>query len=140
MKTAYQKSLKDKRFFKVKNAKRHFLCALCGSPRAMRYSKNLSLHNYLQILVISACLSWSLFPLMQWNSPLMLFVIWPIFEIVNKILYRREIPCPYCGFDATWYRRDVRVARSKVENFWSDAPLVQKKQNTSEENDRLSAQ
>lgn len=39
-------------------------------------------------------------------------------EIANKMLYRKEIPCPYCGFDATWYRRDVTVANQKVKDYW----------------------
>lgn len=111
--------LKRKRFFKVKKPSRHFICALCSAPRQMKYKKNLSEMNYIQIAVLSAFLSWALFPIMGMKSLSLVFVLWPLFEIGNKILYRKEIPCPYCGFDATWYRRDVKVAKAKVEEFWS---------------------
>ena len=30
-----------------------------------------------------------------------------------------ELPCPHCGFDATWYKRDVKVARRQVLDFWN---------------------
>ena len=38
--------------------------------------------------------------------------------MINKLLYRKEIACPYCGFDATWYRRDVKKANELVKDFW----------------------
>ena len=112
--------LKNKRFFKVRNANRQFICALCEAPRQMKYKKNLSEINYIQIALISAALSWLLFPIMGAKSFTLVFILWPAFEIVNKMFYRKEIPCPYCGFDATWYRRDVNVAKKKVEEFWSE--------------------
>lgn len=48
----------------------------------------------------------------------MIPTLWIAFEVVNKILYRKGIPCPYCGFDATWYRRDVKIAHQKVRDYW----------------------
>lgn len=118
------------RFYKVKKAKTSFLCALCRAPRQMKYGKNLSLKNYLQITLLMAALGWLLFPFMGLKALFAIAVIWPIAETSNKLLYRKEIPCPYCGFDATWYRRDVKVARRKVEDYWSKnfPELVKKKQ------------
>jgi hypothetical protein len=113
-------NLKNKRFFKVKKPSRHFICALCSAPRQMKYKKNLNEMNYIQITVLAVFLAWAFYPLMGAKSLSLVFVLWPIFEVVNKILYRKEIPCPYCGFDATWYRRDVKVAKKKVEEFWSE--------------------
>lgn len=107
-------------FVKVKNPKKEFLCALCSAPRQLRYSKNLSRKNYLQIIVTSVVASWVLFPLMGLNSLFSVFFVWTAFEVTNKFLYRKEIPCPYCGFDATWYKRDIKLARRKVEDFWTD--------------------
>ena len=46
------------------------------------------------------------------------FPVWLAFELGNKLLYRKELPCPYCGFDPSWYRRDVTVAKKMVQNFW----------------------
>ena len=33
-------------------------------------------------------------------------------------MLKSEIPCPYCGFDASWYKKDVKIARKKVQEFW----------------------
>ncbi len=113
-------SLKNKKFFKVKNSKNEFLCALCKAPRQMRYSKNLSKMFYFRLFLFSAFLAWAAYAFLGPKAMSAIIVIWPIAEFVNKILYRKEIPCPYCGFDATWYRRDVKVAKKKVESFWSE--------------------
>jgi ribosomal protein L37E len=50
------------------------------------------------------------------------FFFWAIGECIRKILHRKEIPCPHCGFDMTWYRRDVRIAKKIVEDFWKKNP------------------
>jgi hypothetical protein len=107
-------------FYKVKNPQRKFLCALCSAQREIKYSKNLSYKNYMQIIVLSITASWLLFSFMGPKSVFAIFLIWPVFEVVNKLLYRKEISCPYCGFDATWYRRDVNVANKKVKDFWKE--------------------
>lgn len=124
--------IKKKRFFKVKNANKNFLCALCKSPRQMKYAKNLTEFNYIQIVLLSAFLSWLLYPVMGLKALSLVLVIWPIFEVTNKMLYRREIPCPYCGFDATWYRRDVKVAKRKVEDFWKERLPEEKEERPAE--------
>jgi hypothetical protein len=116
--------LKENRFFKVKNPSRKFMCALCNSPREIKYSKHLSPKNYAQIAVVSIFLTWALWPWMGFKALSMGFIVWAVFEGVNKILYRKEIPCPYCGFDATWYRRNVKIARKKVDEFWLKAPAI----------------
>lgn len=128
MKTSID-DLKRKRFFKVKKASSNFICPLCSAPREMRYKKNLNEKQYIQIIVLSASLGWLLFPLMGVKSLALLFVVWIGFEVVNKLLYRKEIACPYCGFDATWYKRDVRVAKRKVEEFWKEKKIDNTVQN-----------
>jgi hypothetical protein len=110
--------LKRKRFFKVKKAAYHFLCPLCASPRQMRYRKILGTTHYIQILLLSGALVAMLWPWMGFKATFLTFLVWMGFELVNKLLYRKEIPCPYCGFDATWYKRDVKLARKKVQEFW----------------------
>lgn len=113
-------ALQTGRFYKVKNPRKKFLCALCSAPREMKYSKNLNAKHYLQIIVLFAFTSWALFPIMGVKSLSSFFVIWMVLELANKMLYRKDIPCPYCGFDATWYRRDVNVANQKVKEFWNE--------------------
>ena len=106
------------RFYKVKNPSKNFLCALCSAPRNMKYSKNLKTQNYIQIALVSVAVVWALYPFIGVKSLMSVFALWMSFEIINKILYRKDIPCPYCGFDATWYRRDVKVAHQKVKDYW----------------------
>lgn len=48
------------------------------------------------------------------------FVYLAAFEWVRRANYRKEIPCPHCGFDASWYKKDVKVARKLVANYWAD--------------------
>lgn len=123
-------ALETKRFYRVKKPVREFLCALCSAPRQMKYSKNLSAFNYAQIALISVVLIWSLSSLMGAKALFMVFPVWLCFELGNKLLYRRELPCPYCGFDPSWYRRDVTVANKMVKNFWQEnyPDLVNKKE------------
>ena len=111
-------SIHSGKFYKVKNPSKNFLCALCSAPRNMKYSKNLKLQNYLQLALISTAAVWMLFPIFGAKSVVVIFMLWLGFEIINKVLYRKDIPCPYCGFDATWYRRDVKVAHQKVRDYW----------------------
>ncbi len=113
-------ALQTGRFYKVKNPQRNFLCALCSAPRQMKYSKNLSMNNFFQILVLSVSISTACYPLMGMDSLFLVFPVWMIAEIINKMLYRKGISCPYCGFDATWYRRDVNMANQKVKSFWQE--------------------
>lgn len=110
------------RFFQVKNPHASFFCACCRAPRALRYQRMTSGANLIQIAVLTSFLTWALFPWFQWKTVGSFFVLWAGFESIRKMLYRRELPCPYCGFDATWYRRDVRVARQQVETFLKEHP------------------
>ena len=127
--------LQTGRFYKVKSARKNFLCALCSTPRAMKYSKNLSFINYLQITIVAISLSVLLYPFIGVKAIIVALPVWIIFEVANKLLYRKEITCPYCGFDATWYRRDVNLAKHKVEDFWKTnyPELVNKLDNTTNE-------
>lgn len=105
-------------FKKINKNSKAFICALCSTNRSMRYSKNLKFVHYLQIVIIVSSLTllfWSTFAI---NTLLVAPVVWSLFETTNKLLYRRDVPCPNCGFDATWYRRDVKIAKNKVEQFW----------------------
>ncbi|MBT4792091.1 MAG: hypothetical protein HON90_11015 [Halobacteriovoraceae bacterium] len=111
--------LKTGKFYKVKNPRKKFLCALCSAPREMKYTKNLKGITYIQILVLATFIAWLLFPFIGEKSLFVILPVWMVIEFVNKSLYRKEISCPYCGFDATWYRRDVNVANQKVKEFWS---------------------
>ena len=86
-----------KSFIKVSAPKRNFICALCSSHRKLKYSKNLTPKHFVQIFVLTlafASLSWSALGI---SSLIALPVIWMTFEFTNKVLYRKDIPCPHCG-------------------------------------------
>jgi len=118
----------DDRLFRTKKATLDFYCALCGVQRSMAYRARLSKKNCLQILIISFVVSCFLFPLMSYRSGFSVFFIWAIFETVTRTMFKKNIPCPHCGFDATLYKKDVREAKKAVEIFWQ----LKKEQNTSE--------
>ena len=60
-----------------------------------------------------------LFPVMEFISFASFFAVWGTFELFQRCRFRKEIPCPYCGFDASWYKRDVKIARKIVGEFWA---------------------
>ena len=105
-----------------KPAARDCYCALCRSPRSLSYERHLSPLHYGQMVLLTATLTWALFPLLQWKTLGSFFIIWAGFELSRKLLYRRDLKCTVCGFDPTWYRRDVRVARKQVETFLKENP------------------
>ena len=112
------KRLLDKRTYKVKKAAMKFYCPLCRLERAIRVSPRLSGMNYVQIGIISMTLITLTASRMGAYSLIFFFMTWASFEAGVTILFRKEVPCPYCGFDASWYKRDVKVARQKVKEFW----------------------
>lgn len=104
-----------------KNAKDCF-CALCRSPRKLRYSRHLSFQHYTQILVLAVVVTAGAYPWLAWKGAASLPVIWALFESIHKSLYRKDLKCPYCGFDPKWYKTDVKLARQKVEEFLKQNP------------------
>jgi hypothetical protein len=55
---------------------------------------------------------------MSFRAGFVFFIYWFGFEATVRLLFKKDLPCPHCGFDASWYKRDVRVTRQKVEEFW----------------------
>lgn len=109
----------EKRPYRLKRPVYNFLCPLCSTPRSFSFSSRLSKANYIQILMTSSILSLTLYPFMGIRSFISFFVVWALFEVFIKLAHRREVPCPYCGFDAAWYKRDVKVAKKIVQDFWT---------------------
>lgn len=97
-------------------------CALCRSPRKLKISRYLKNQHYGQILVLTIVVTASLFPWLDWKGAMSLPVVWGIFESIHKSLYRRDLKCPYCGFDPKWYKKDIKLARFKVEEFLKQNP------------------
>ena len=118
MRTKDNKAIIDKRTYRLKDPALEFICPLCGTPRAFQLRPRLSKKNYLQMVLTSMVLVLATFPLMEFMSFIFFFIVWAIFEGSVRVLFRKEVPCPHCGFDASWYHRDVKVAKRMVQEFW----------------------
>lgn len=113
----------------MKKSSKECFCALCRSPRKLRYSRHLSKLHYGQILVLTLVFTYLTFPWLNWKGSMALPVIWMMFESIHKSLYRKDLQCPFCGFDPKWYKKDVKLARQKVEEFLKhnpDSPVLRK--------------
>jgi hypothetical protein len=106
----------------MKKTTRDCYCALCRLPRKLRYSRHLSALHYGQILVLALVFTGATFPFFGFKGVGSLPIIWALFESIHKSLYRKDLKCPYCGFDPKWYKKDVKLARQKVEEFLQQNP------------------
>ena len=118
----------ENRTYVAKHPRLEFYWPLCRSKRYFQYRPHLSRKQYLQVLLATIVVSLATFSLTSWRCFIFFFIFWSIVELVTRCLLRKEVPCPYCGFDAAIYRRDVKKARQTVEAFWAarkalDAPI-----------------
>lgn len=105
-------------------------CALCRSPRKLRYSRHLKPQHFGQIFVLTLSVTAIGYPFIAFKGLVSLPIIWTFFEGIHKSLYRKDLKCPICGFDPTWYKKDIKLARTKVEEFLKqnpDSPLHKRK-------------
>lgn len=116
----------ENRVYKYKNPARRFFCPLCRTERGITVSPRLTRKNYLQIFLTSLVMGAALYPFMGVRSFFIFFVNWAVFEIAVRSDFKKQVPCPHCGFDATQYKKNVKVAREQVKEFWSkkQAPEV----------------
>jgi hypothetical protein len=120
----------DFRPYKFKKAHESFFCPLCSTERAFSIGHKLTLKNFGQIIIVTLFLSLFLFPFMGYESIYCFFLVWATFEIGLRANHRKEIPCPHCGFDASWYRKDIKIAKKLIDEFWQ-----KKRQESDEEKD-----
>jgi len=122
----------ERRTFKVKNPTVSFYCALCRTPRALTTSFRLSIKNYLQISLLTIATTATLYSVMSFRGIFSFFVFLGAFEWVRRANYRKELPCPHCGFDASWYKKDVKIARKLVADHWAAKDQKKPKEDTPE--------
>lgn len=108
----------ESRPFRAKNATKTFHCPLCATERYLTTTHRLAAKQYIQIAVLTGVCTYALFDVMAWRGLSLFFIFWAVYEVARRLIFRSEIPCPYCGFDASWYKRDVKVARRLVSEFW----------------------
>ncbi len=114
----------ETRVYKYKNKSNVFFCPLCRTERGISISPKLSKRNYLQILLTSIVFGSALFPFMGVKCFFIFFIVWAGFELAVRTDYKKQVACPHCGFDATWYKRDVKVTRQLVKEFWAQKQTV----------------
>ena len=105
--------------YKLKNATQQFLCALCGNDREVKFKRTLDWRNYLQMVLVASVLTLLAYPWFELKGLFIFPIVWLGFEVTLKMLFRKDLPCPHCGFDPVWYCKDVRVAKSRVKSFWT---------------------
>lgn len=121
-----------------KQVRQECFCALCRTPRKLRYSRKMKPRQVGQILVLTLGITAVLAPWLDWKGFVSLPIVWAVFEMVRQSLYRKELTCPSCGFDPSWYKKDVKIARQKVQEFLKQNPeSVVLRQNRSAENSKF---
>ena len=110
----------DFRPYKYTKSHEKFFCPLCTTERAFTIGHKISLKNFGQIIIATLFVSLLLYPFMGFESIYSFFAVWACFEIGLRLNFRKEIACPHCGFDASWYRKDIRIAKKLIDEFWID--------------------
>lgn len=108
----------EKRIYRFKSASNNFYCPLCRTPRAIMVQPRPSFKNHLQILLTTSVMVLLFYPIMEWRALVFFFIIWGGLEAFQRLLFKKDVPCPHCGFDASWYKKDVREAKRRVQEFW----------------------
>lgn len=107
------------RIYRYKKSSMDFFCPLCRTERSFTTNFRLTPMNFLQMSIIAVVLTGLFFPWLGLKGGFIFFVIWGAFDFSSRVNFRKEVPCPHCGFDASWYKRDVKVARKLVHEFWN---------------------
>jgi predicted RNA-binding Zn-ribbon protein involved in translation (DUF1610 family) len=109
----------EERVYCYKEPFKNFYCPLCGTKRSIVNNYRLTGKNFIQILLITVMINLLIFPFTGFKGVFFIFLVWGGFEFIKRSLFKKEIPCPHCGFDASWYKRDVKVARRLVQEYWN---------------------
>ncbi|MCY4645065.1 MAG: hypothetical protein OXB88_10645 [Bacteriovoracales bacterium] len=109
-----------KRTFRLKKAAFRFLCPLCRVDRALEYPSSLKARHFAHIALSALVLAVTFWPLMGAKALYLGLLVWAFYEWALRLLYRKGLPCPHCGFDIAWYKRDVKTAKKIVEHFWKN--------------------
>lgn len=106
------------RVYRYKKSTMDFFCPLCRTERSFSSNFRLTPMNFVQMGLITVVLTTLLFPWLGFKGSFIFFAVWGAFDFGSRVNFRKDIPCPHCGFDASWYKRDVKVARKLVHQFW----------------------
>jgi hypothetical protein len=123
----------ENRIYKLKKPAFRFLCPLCRTEREFSTTPRLNRFHFLQITFLTSVTSIVFYPMTGLKILPIFFLYWSLFEIMVRVRFKSEIPCPHCGFDATWYKKDVRIAREKVKQFWERKNTVEEPEQSIED-------
>lgn len=124
----------DRRIYRYKQNVHTFFCPLCSTERAYKTKPSLNLLNHSQIALLTLVSTAVSYEWIGLRGLFLYFAYWAIFEMSVRVIFRKDVPCPHCGFDASWYKRDVKVARRLVKEFWdqknsvTSSPVVEERQ------------
>jgi uncharacterized Zn-finger protein len=107
------------RILKLKKPTQEIFCPLCRTLRHIRFSPRMKKHHFIQMTVLTFLFVFFFWNIFKERGLFIFFLIWSLWEGFVRWSYKKEVPCPHCGFDATLYKRDVRQARQKVKEFWN---------------------
>ena len=88
---------RDPRPYKIKKPKLEFFCPLCKTKRGLAYRPKLTFKNYIQITLVTLLF----YPFFGFKVFIIFLTMAAILEFFLRSLSKNEIPCPYCGFDAS---------------------------------------
>jgi hypothetical protein len=97
-----------------------FYCPICKAERRSVYWPSPRPKHYARLglfVILAGAALWPIFGLKALIFPL---PVWPLFEFYYRARARQALICPHCGFDPYLYKYDVKLARSRMERFWSD--------------------
>ncbi len=110
---------KHARSYKYKKGQLNFFCPLCSCSRSIVHNHKMSRSHHVQIFILTTFMTLIFYQWAGLKTLFLYFFFWAAFEFVRRSLFKKELPCPHCGFDASWYKKDVKVAKAKVKEFWS---------------------
>jgi len=96
-----------------------FYCPICKAQRRSFYWPTPRKKHYIQLAVFAACLTFALWRWCGIKGFFLNFVVWGLFEFYYRARARQNLICNQCGFDPYLYKYDVKLARQKMDEFWS---------------------
>jgi hypothetical protein len=74
----------------------------------------------LALVVLSLVFTAGFSPWIGFRGFFLIFPFWALFEFVYRARARQSLICGRCGFDPYLYKYDVKLARDKVERFFTE--------------------
>lgn len=97
-----------------------FYCPVCKHERRSFYWPSPRFRHYLSLFVYGAAQTGALWMWAGLKGAFLVLPVWAGFEFIYRARARQSLLCPHCGFDPYLYKHDVKLARSRVEQFFAE--------------------